>query len=80
MIGEITTKAARETGLDAVALSGGCFMNRLLYARTRRMLEDKGMRVLVNEQLPSNDGSVSFGQAMVAHARLQEEENAQESE
>jgi hydrogenase maturation protein HypF len=74
MVGEVATKAARETGLNTVALSGGCFMNRLLLERTTRVLQDKGFYVLVNEKLPSNDGSVSHGQATIAHARIEEEQ------
>ena len=73
MIGEVATKAARETGITTVALAGGCFMNRLLFQRTLAILRDKGMLVLCNDTLPCNDGSISHGQAMVAHARLAEE-------
>jgi len=80
MIGEVATKAARETGLDTVVLSGGCFMNRILLERTVKTLEDKGMYVLVNERLPSNDGSVSFGQVMIANALLREEQRQTEEQ
>jgi len=80
MIGEIATKAARETGLNTVALSGGCFMNRLLFERAIKTLEDKGMYVLVNERLPANDGGVSYGQVMVANARLCEEQRQLEEQ
>ena len=73
MIGEVATKAARETDLDTVVLSGGCFMNRLLLTGTLRILRDKGLRVLLGDRLPCNDGSVSHGQAMVANARLMAE-------
>jgi len=69
LIGEVSTKAARETELDTVALSGGCFMNRLLLIGAREVLEARGLRVIVGEKLPVNDGCISFGQAVVAWAR-----------
>jgi hydrogenase maturation protein HypF len=53
-----------------VVLSGGVFQNRLLLERTATQLSDAGLRVLVPERLPPNDGGISFGQAAVAAARL----------
>ena len=70
MIGDISTKAARLRDLDTVALSGGVFMNRLVMAGSRRLLEQKGLRVLAPEQLPVNDGGISFGQAIIARTIL----------
>jgi len=70
LIGEVSTKAARETELDTVALSGGCFMNRLLLIGAREALEARSLRVITNEKLPVNDGCISFGQAVIAWARL----------
>lgn len=69
-IGDIATKAAIATGIDTVALTGGCFMNRLLLGGALDMLTTKGFEVLVSEALPVNDGCVSFGQAVVAHEHL----------
>jgi len=70
MVGDISTKAARQRDLDTVALSGGVFMNRLILSGTRQILEAKGLRVLAGEQLPVNDGCISFGQAIIAHTKL----------
>ena len=70
MIGDVSTKAARLRGLDTVVLSGGVFMNRLIASGARRILEAKGLSVLINEQLPVNDGAISFGQAVIAHTIL----------
>ena len=50
-------------------LSGGVFQNRTLLAATAAALEARGLRVLVPERLPPNDGGVSYGQAAVAAAR-----------
>jgi hydrogenase maturation protein HypF len=61
---------ARRGGLDTAVLSGGVFQNRLLLDRTVDRLAETGLRVLVPERLPPNDGGISFGQAAVAAARL----------
>lgn len=58
-----------ETGLNAVALSGGVFQNALLLRRISDGLHNNGFRVLTHRQVPANDGGVSLGQAAVA-ARL----------
>jgi hydrogenase maturation protein HypF len=61
--------AADAAGLDLVVLSGGVFQNRLLLTWTAERLEASGLRVLVPERLPANDGGISYGQAAVAAAR-----------
>jgi hydrogenase maturation protein HypF len=45
------------------------FQNRLLLERTSALLTAVGLRVLVPERLPPNDGGIAFGQAAVAAAR-----------
>jgi hydrogenase maturation protein HypF len=61
--------AAAAYGTETVVLSGGVFQNRLLLERTADLLTGSGLRVLVPERLPPNDGGISFGQAAVAAAR-----------
>ena len=51
--------AAGARGLDTVVLSGGVFQNRLLLERTTPLLERAGLRVLVPERLPPNDGGIA---------------------
>ncbi len=58
---------ADETGLRRVALSGGCFQNRLLLELTVPRLRGAGLQVLLHRQVPCNDGGVALGQAVVAH-------------
>ena len=60
---------ARE-GIDTVALSGGVFMNRLLFQLLTRELKSAGLTVLVPHTVPVNDGCIAYGQAAVASARL----------
>jgi hydrogenase maturation protein HypF len=54
--------------LDTVVLAGGVWQNRLLLELTVALLRDGGLRILVPERLPPNDGAISFGQAAVAAA------------
>ncbi len=60
---------AERHGLATVVLSGGVFQNRLLLDAASAALEHDGLRVLVPERLPPNDGAISYGQAAVAAAR-----------
>ena len=60
---------AERADVDLVVLSGGVFQNRLLLELTAAGLEDAGLRVLVPERLPPNDGQIAFGQVAVAAAR-----------
>jgi hydrogenase maturation protein HypF len=62
-------RAASEHEVATVVLSGGVFQNRLLLERTAALLGAAGLRVLVPELLPPNDGGVAYGQAAVAAAR-----------
>ena len=67
MMGTMCERIAQETGLRTVALSGGCFQNRLLLALVVPRLQEAGLRVLVHRQVPCNDGGISLGQAVIAH-------------
>ena len=66
------TLAERGARFDTVALSGGCFQNRILFEQTLGGLQALGFGVLGHAQIPANDGGLALGQAAVAAARLQE--------
>jgi hydrogenase maturation protein HypF len=60
-------KAAREnTRLQVAALSGGVFCNRYLTDRLATRLKQEGFVVLLNRDVPSNDGGIALGQAAIA--------------
>jgi hydrogenase maturation protein HypF len=69
MIVSLCKLIAGETGLTAVALSGGVFQNRLLAQRSVARLEAGGFIVYTHRQVPCNDGGISLGQAAVTGAR-----------
>lgn len=62
-------RAARETSLDTVVLSGGVFCNAALTAELIARLRAAGLRVLRHRLVPPNDGGLALGQAAVAAAR-----------
>ena len=66
MIWAMCDRIAQETGLHTVALSGGCFQNRLLLALVISRLQRMGLQTLVHRGVPCNDGGISLGQAAIA--------------
>lgn len=65
-----TVRVAQAAGLPRVALTGGCFQNRLLLSLARQRLESAGFTVYNHHLVPPNDGGLSLGQAVVAAHRL----------
>lgn len=61
---------AGRVGIATVALSGGCFQNRMLLERCKGALEHEGHRVLLQHQVPANDGGLALGQVAVAISEL----------
>lgn len=57
-------------GPGTAALSGGCFVNRILATEVEARLEADGFRVLRHRQVPPNDGGLALGQLAVAAAHL----------
>jgi hydrogenase maturation protein HypF len=72
MAAMIATIAARQDA-PRVALSGGCFQNRLLTERTLTLLRAAGRAVFINRQVPPGDGGLALGQALIARRVLAEE-------
>ncbi len=67
---DVLVIVAERQDLQLAVLSGGVFQNRLLLELTVDALQEAGLRVLVPEKLPPNDGQIAFGQVAVAAARL----------
>jgi hydrogenase maturation protein HypF len=81
LVVEVTTEIA-QGWRGAVALGGGCLVNRLLLAGLEDGLGHEGFEVLIPRQLPPGDGGLAYGQAVigaVAMARGMEPEFVPES-
>ncbi len=64
--------AARDdTGLTRVVLSGGCFQNVFLLEGLIQALRAQGFEVYSHHLVPTNDGGISLGQAVIAGCRMQ---------
>jgi hydrogenase maturation protein HypF len=69
-VAETAVATCRESGADTVVLNGGVFQNRLLLEGVAASLREAGLKVLMPEKCPANDGGLALGQAAVAAARL----------
>ncbi|MDH4039715.1 MAG: carbamoyltransferase HypF [Gammaproteobacteria bacterium] len=63
---EWVAAAALLSGVDTVALCGGCFLNAHLAREIPARLQQRGLQVLAATAMPPNDGAISLGQAWVA--------------
>jgi len=60
-----------EGGASAVALSGGTFQNLLLMQQVLELLVEKGFTVYRHRRVPTNDGGLALGQAVLANSSVQ---------
>jgi hydrogenase maturation protein HypF len=66
-------RARETTGVNDVAMSGGCMHNRRLTRFLRTRLEKEGFKVYLHSRVSPGDGGLSYGQAAVAAAILYSE-------
>ncbi|MCT9076392.1 carbamoyltransferase HypF [Streptomyces fulvoviolaceus] len=63
---EVSAQLSKDTGIRDVVLSGGVFLNQHLLIRAEQELTGAGLRVHTHHAIPTTDGGVAAGQAMVA--------------
>ncbi len=61
-----------EEGINRVALSGGVFQNRIIFENLSLKLQQEGFEVITHSLVPTNDGGLSLGQAIVGGLRFKE--------
>lgn len=64
---EIIIALAKRVSRSNVLLTGGCFQNVFLLERTIERLTEEGFIPHWNKLVPTNDGGISFGQAVFAN-------------
>ncbi|HJP93677.1 MAG TPA: carbamoyltransferase HypF [Pyrinomonadaceae bacterium] len=79
MVARIRETRPSDALLNTVALSGGCFQNKLLLEEVMRLLEVDGLSCLLHAKVPTNDGGLALGQAAIAAARHLERFNPADS-
>ena len=70
IVRDIAVEMQEKHGLHEVALSGGVWQNITLIRRTLPLLQESGLRVYIHREVPTNDGGLSLGQAVIAANRL----------
>lgn len=65
MIADVLVELRSRYGIRDVCLSGGVFQNRILLEETVPLLEELGLTVYTNSQVPAGDGGLSLGQAYI---------------
>ena len=64
---DICRQARERANLNEVALSGGVWQNQILLDLVRDGLRQNGFVVYFHQQVPSNDGGLALGQAVIAN-------------
>jgi hydrogenase maturation protein HypF len=70
MFAEACRHLATRHGLTRVVCSGGVFQNLCILTNLERRLRELGLEVYTHELVPSNDGCIALGQALVGAASL----------
>ncbi|NRT80744.1 carbamoyltransferase HypF [Clostridium beijerinckii] len=68
---DLVCKLREKEHIDKVVLSGGVFENHYLLKGIYVNLIKQGFKVFYNEQIPTNDEGISFGQIHVANAIIE---------
>jgi len=66
----VCNKISNQTGLNEVALSGGVFQNMFLLEKAVDQLSKQGFKVYTHQKVPTNDGGICLGQAVIASSRI----------
>ncbi|MBZ0256399.1 carbamoyltransferase HypF [bacterium] len=66
---ETALAVAQRVGVQPIVLTGGCFQNAYLSERVAQRLQQAGFTVYQHQQLPPNDGGLSYGQLAIALRR-----------
>lgn len=68
MVDKLSRYECGDAPIKTVALSGGVFQNQVLLEQVTQRLRQLDYQVLTQRDIPSNDGGLSLGQAVIAAA------------
>ena len=71
LLQRVCQKVRTQTGIEEIALSGGVWQNMTLLKKSIHLLQKDGFTVFRHHQVPSNDGGISLGQAVIAMNKLE---------
>jgi hydrogenase maturation protein HypF len=71
LFSEICAGVRRDSELNRIVLSGGCFQNSILLSGMIYELASRDFEVFAHRRVPANDGGISLGQALVAAAQIE---------
>ena len=69
MVARIRSTNAACAAVNTIALTGGCFQNKILLEEVVRLLKADKLSCILHAKVPTNDGGLSLGQAAIAAAR-----------
>ena len=69
-LAKIVVAMARKIGTASIALTGGCFQNRILTERAAALLSAAGFQPHWHQRVPPNDGGIALGQIIGAARQM----------
>jgi hydrogenase maturation protein HypF len=70
MVSTVCNQIRKDNDINHIVLSGGVWQNLTLLRRTYDLLSANNFKVHFHRQVPTNDGGLSLGQAVVAIHRM----------
>jgi hydrogenase maturation protein HypF len=67
LIEELCSLIRNQAKINKVVLSGGVFQNIILLNFVFKLLRKKNFEIYINQKVPTNDGGISLGQAVIAN-------------
>jgi len=67
MVVDLSVELKQKYTFDTIALTGGVWQNMFLLHQTIEFAKSTPLKILYHQRVPSNDGGISLGQAMIAN-------------
>ena len=67
---QLAIEKAEESGIKHIVIAGGCAYNEHITTAIEEEVRHAGYSFLINQKVPSGDGGISFGQAVIANEKM----------